>query len=74
MRKPQAGACGVCGRAVVRPDYTEVEKVLKWLATTDSSSVTTRGHEYDLDGRLVSVRCYQHEGKPEWDYHGVDGV
>jgi hypothetical protein len=60
VRKPQAGCCGFCGCAVVKPSAQEK------LIALDRRFETTAwasGHEFDERGNLVSVRCHQHGGE-----------
>ena len=57
MRKPQAGKCGRCGRAVV---INTVEIHNGWQHYGYDVEVPTRwGHLYD-NGRLVRVLCIEH--------------
>lgn len=58
-RKPSPGVCGVCGRAVVRPTPEQYQRYMDGAARRWSTWV--EGHHYDLDGRLIEVRCFQHE-------------
>jgi hypothetical protein len=60
MRKPQAGCCGVCGCPVVQPGGQE--KLIAMDMRT-SSYAWASGHQFDERGNLVSVRCWNHDGK-----------
>lgn len=67
-RKPQRGACGVCGCAVVAPSAIDAA-----IASGEvnggawdkpiSESGWANGHEFDDDGKLLKVRCPKHGGK-----------
>lgn len=65
-RKPQAGSCGRCGRAVVRPTKEEIARAIDinpWGLTW------VRGHRF-VEDKLDMVRCPDHERaeRPEfWD-------
>lgn len=60
-RKPVPGVCGVCGRAVVRPEerlvHVEMQKDPDW-----EEWVSGHLYEYDDVGRLrlKKVRCLEH--------------
>jgi hypothetical protein len=63
-QKPTPGHCGICGRAVVRPDPTVIDaKFNSKFGRTDINWIS--GHLYEADDirggyRLVRVRCQNH--------------
>lgn len=68
-RKARAGACGVCGRAVVRPTDTQVAESISRACSfkySTPTTVTVQGHEYDLGQRLLKVRCINHAPMEEF--------
>lgn len=53
-KKPSRGVCQVCGKAVPaieRPDYGSCFR---------PAPTYVDGHDYDKNGKLVSVRCKEH--------------
>jgi hypothetical protein len=57
-RKPQAGACSVCGCAVIRPVDPP----------RDGEYFGEDGRHYYDDGRLVLVHCDSHRDRSnDWD-------
>lgn len=67
-RKPSPGVCGKCGRAVVRPEPAELSRRISNAQSTPyttPTTVTVSGHEFDMDGRLLKVRCFNHVDPPD---------
>lgn len=65
-RKPQPGACGQCGVAVVRPTEAEISIHLD-LPFVDQYDFWLNGHHY-VYNVLWEVRCKDHEPRPVgWD-------
>lgn len=65
MRKPQRGVCGVCGCAVVAPSFEQRSALAHKMGCSlgrDALSGWANGHEVDMHGKLLKVRCPQHGG------------
>jgi len=64
-RKPQAGACGVCGCAVVQPTWTARAAIIHEMGSARGEAALSawlKGHHFDDSGKLLRVRCPQHGG------------